>query len=152
MTTNLSDQTTHEMYYDKIFNTMENEPFARFLGIKLIEIGPGSAVAELTPDENMINAHGTIHGGIIFSLADYVFAAASNSYGRTAVGVTTNVNFMSAGKLGQTLKATAQEIKKSNRLAWYSIHVYSDEELIASMEAMVYRKSHSFVETLEKEV
>jgi acyl-CoA thioesterase len=146
MTANLTDQTTHQMYYDKIFTTMENEPFARFLGIKLIELGPGSATAELTPDENMVNAHGTVHGGIIFSLADYVFAAASNSYGRTSVGVNNNVNFMSAGKLGQTLTATAKEIKKTNRLAWYSIHVYSGEDLIATMEAMVYRKNQSFVE------
>jgi acyl-CoA thioesterase len=145
MATNLSEQITHEMHYDKIFKMMENEPYARMLGIKLIELGPGSATAELIPNENMVNAHGTVHGGIIFSLADYVFAAASNSYGRTAVGVNNNVNFMSAGKVGQTLTATAKEIKKTNRLAWFSIHVYSSEQLIATMEAMVYRMNHHFV-------
>ena len=63
------------------------------------------------------------------------------------VGVTNNINFMSAGKLGQTLTATATELNKPSRLAWYNIHVYGGKELIASMEAMVYRKSHSFVET-----
>lgn len=145
MSVKVSDQTTHEMYYDKIFQTMENEPYARMLGIKLIELGPGSAIAEMVPNENMVNAHGTVHGGIIFSLADYVFAAASNSYGRTAVGVNNNVNFMTAGKVGQTLTATAKEIKKTNRLAWFSIHVYSSEELIATMEAMVYRMNQHFV-------
>jgi acyl-CoA thioesterase len=149
MTANLSEQTTHEMHYDQIFQTMENEPYARMLGIKLTELGPGSATAEMIPNENMVNAHGTVHGGIIFSLADYVFAAASNSYGRTAVGVNNNVNFMSAGKVGQTLTATAKEIKKTNRLAWFSIHVYSSEELIATMEAMVYRLNHQFVGTEE---
>ena len=85
MTINLSDQTNHKMHYKKILTTMENEPFAQFLGIRLVELGPGSATAELIPSENMVNTHGTVHGGVIFSsLADYVFAAASNSYGRTS--------------------------------------------------------------------
>jgi acyl-CoA thioesterase len=151
MTVHVNDKEIHEIYYDQIFNTLDQEPFARFLGIKLIELGPGSATAELTPNENMVNSHGTIHGGIIFSLADYVFAAASNSYGKTAVGVNNNINFISAGKLGQTLTATATEIKKTNRLAWFSIHVYSSEDLIATMEAMVYRMNHHFIETVEEE-
>jgi acyl-CoA thioesterase len=149
MTIKVNEETTHEKYYDKIFQTMENEPYARMLGIKLIELGPGSARAEMIPNEEMVNAHGTVHGGIIFSLADYVFAAASNSYGRTAVGVNNNVNFMSAGSVGQTLTATAKEIKKTNHLAWFSIHVYSSEELVATMEAMVYRLNHHFVGTEE---
>jgi len=147
MTTQLDDQTLLERHYDQILNIMKNEPYGRFLGIKLTQLGPGTATAELTPDENMVNNHGTVHGGVIFSLADYVFAAASNSYGKTAVGVTTNVNFMSAGKLGETLTATAEEIKKNHRLGWYNIRVYSNKELIATMEAMVYRKNQSFIKT-----
>ncbi|MGF6947560.1 acyl-coenzyme A thioesterase PaaI-like protein [Neobacillus sp. B4I6] len=59
----------------------------------------------------------------------------------------TTVNFMSAGKLGESLTATAEEIKKTHRLGWYNIRVYSNQELIATMEAMVYRKNQSFVET-----
>jgi len=147
MTTHLDDQTIHERHYDQILSIMKNEPYGRYLGIKLTQLGPGTATAELTPDKNMLNAHGTVHGGVIFSLADYVFAAASNSYGKTAVGVTTNVNFMSTGNLGETLTATAEEIKKNHRLGWYNIRVYSNKELIATMEAMVYRKNQSFVET-----
>lgn len=146
MTTNLEDHAIHERHYEQIVNKIKDEPYGRFLGMKLIKLGPGIAAAELTPDENMLNAHGTVHGGVIFSLADYVFAAASNSYGKTAVGVQTSVNFMSAGKPGETLLATAEEIKKNHRLGWYNIHVYSNKELIATMEAMVYRKSQSFVE------
>ncbi|MCM3566508.1 PaaI family thioesterase [Neobacillus mesonae] len=149
MVTKLEDHALHEKHYDQIVNVMKNEPYANFLGIKLTNLGPGTASAELTPDEHMLNAHGTIHGGIIFSLADYVFAAASNSYGRTAMGITTNVNFMSAGIFGQTLSATAVEVKKNHKLGWYKIHVYSGDELCATMEAMVYRKSHSFVDSTD---
>ncbi len=145
MTIQLNDQAIHDLHYDEIKQILKDEPFASFLGMKLTKLGPGTAEAELIPDDRMLNSHGTVHGAIIFSLADYVFAAASNSYGKTAVGVTTNVNFISAGKCGGTLTANAKEVKKNHKLAWYKIDVQSENELIATMEAMVYRKSHYFV-------
>ena len=145
MTIQLDDQDIHELHYDQIKQVLKDEPFASFLGMKLTNLGPGTAEAELIPDDRMLNTHGTVHGAIIFSLADYVFAAASNSYGKIAVGVTTNVNFLSAGKRGETLTANAKEIKKNHKLAWYKIECPNEKELIATMEAMVYRKSHYFV-------
>lgn len=145
MTIQLDDQTIHEQYYDEIKQVLRDEPYAAFLGMKLTKLGLGTAEAELIPNKHMLNSHGTVHGAIIFSLADYVFAAASNSYGKTAVGVTTNVNFISAGKPGAPLTAHAKEVKKNHKLAWYKIDVQSENELIATMEAMVYRKSHYFI-------
>lgn len=145
MTIQLTDQAIHDLHYDEIKQALKDEPFASFLGMKLTKLGAGTAEAQLIPDERMLNAHGTVHGAIIFSLADYVFAAASNSYGKTAVGVTTNVNFLTAGNRGETLTATAKEIKKNHKLAWYQIDVNNENELIATMEAMVYRKSQYFI-------
>ncbi|MFD4931343.1 PaaI family thioesterase [Peribacillus butanolivorans] len=146
MTIQLDDQDIHKLHYDQIKQVLKDEPYASFLGMKLTKLGPGTAEAELIPDDRMLNSHGTVHGAIIFSLADYVFAAASNSYGKIAVGVTTNVNFISAGKRGETLTANAKEIKKNHKLAWYKIEVLNEKELIATMEAMVYRKNHYFVQ------
>ncbi|MFD6210518.1 PaaI family thioesterase [Peribacillus sp. NPDC060253] len=148
MTTQL-DQDIHELHYDKIKQVLVDEPYASFLGMKLTKLGPGTAEAELIPSDRMLNAHGTVHGAIIFSLADYVFAAASNSYGKIAVGVSNNINFISAGKPGETLTARANEIKKNHKLAWYKIEVVNDRELIATMEAMVFRKNHYFVDHVE---
>ena len=124
---------------------LEKEPFAQFLGIKLIEVGEGTATAELVVKDHMLNSHGTVHGAIIFSIADYVFAAASNSYGKTAVGLSTNVNFMAPGKDGACLKAIAVEEKRNNRTAWYKIRVESNGELLATMEALAFRKNRYFV-------
>lgn len=113
--------------------------------MKLIHMGEGTATAELDIKDHMLNAHGTVHGAIIFSLADYVFAAASNSYGKTSVGLSTNVNFMAPGNVGMRLIAKAVEEKRNNRTGWYKIRVESDGELLATMDALVYRKNHYFV-------
>lgn len=142
----ISDVEVHEQKGEEIRAVMEQEPYAQFLGMKLIDFGPGTASAELVVDENMLNSHKTVHGAVLFSLADYVFAAASNSYGKTAVGVTTSMNFMSAGFLGEKITATAHEEKRNHRLAWYKIDVKNEKELLATMEAMVYRKNEYFVD------
>lgn len=145
MTKQLSDLTVHEENYNEIRAVMEQEPYAQFLGMKLTEFGAGTAEAELVITETMLNTHKTVHGAILFSLADYVFAAASNSYGKTAVGVTTSMNFLSAGFLGEKITAVASEVKRNHKLAWYKIDVRNEKELLATMEAMVYRKSQYFV-------
>ncbi|MED4072185.1 hotdog fold thioesterase [Priestia endophytica] len=145
MKKNIPEQEIHQKYYNEIFSLMEQEPFAQFLGMKLIHMGEGTATAELDIKDHMLNAHGTVHGAIIFSLADYVFAVASNSYGKTSVGLSTNVNFMAPGKMGSRLIAKAVEEKRNNRTGWYKIRVESAGELLATMDALVYRKNHYFV-------
>jgi len=146
-----NEQDIHRTYHKQIFETLEQEPFAQFLGMKLIDIGEGTATAELEVKDHMLNSHGTVHGAILFSLADYVFAAASNSYGKTSVGLSTTMNFMAPGMKGSLLRATAEEEKRNHRTAWYKIRVESNGELLATMEALVYRKNHYFVPVEEME-
>ncbi|TCP20337.1 acyl-CoA thioesterase [Scopulibacillus darangshiensis] len=148
----INEQEIHKKYYNEIFSTLEQEPYAQFLGIKLTELGAGTATAELNIKDHMLNAHGTVHGAIIFALADFVFAAACNSYGKTSVGLSTTVNFMAPGMKGSVLSAAAVEEKKNNRTSWYKIRVESSGELVATMEALAYRKNQFFVpaEELEK--
>ena len=141
----LTEVQQHEQYYDDIFKVLKNEPYANYLGMELVELNAGFAKVTLSPTPHMLNAHGTVHGGIIFSLADYAFAAASNSYGNTAVGVTNTINYMNPGLGDHALTAVAHEVKKTRRLAWYRIEVWSNDELCATMEAMVDPKNQSFI-------
>lgn len=111
MITDKTEQEMHKEFYNQIFQTLDQEPFAQFLGMKLTEMGEGTATAEIDIKKHMLNSHGTVHGAIIFSLADYVFAAASNSYGKTSVGLSTNVNFMAPAKKVLRLQPLQQKQK-----------------------------------------
>ncbi|MBO8162570.1 MAG: hotdog fold thioesterase [Brevibacillus sp.] len=140
-----SDQETHAKYYGQICEKVKQDAFARFLGIKLLELGEGTATAELVVDDRMLNAHGTAHGAVIFSLADFVFAAACNSYGKTAVALSMNIGFLAPSFQGALLRATATEERRNNRTAWYRIRVESENELVATLDALAYRKNDYFV-------
>ena len=55
------------------------DPAIDSLGIEVIEVTEGRAVATMTVTESMLNSHGVCHGGIIFLLADTTMDYASNS-------------------------------------------------------------------------
>ncbi|MBM7097489.1 MULTISPECIES: PaaI family thioesterase [Alteribacter] len=141
----LTDRERHHQFKEDIVRALKKDTYAEHLGIELTDIGEGEAAAELLVKEHMLNAHGTLHGAVTFAIADFVFAAACNSHGRTAVALTNTISYMAAGKNGARLKASAKEIKKNYRTAWYKIDILSDDELIAAMEATAYRKNHYFV-------
>jgi acyl-CoA thioesterase len=146
----IDESELHHQHKEVIIQALKKDAYANHLGIQLIEVGEGTAIAELNAEAYMLNAHGTLHGAVTFAIADYVFAAACNSYGRTAVALTNTINYMAAGKEGALIRATAEEVKKNYRTAWYTIKVESDGELIATMDATAYRLGHYFVPVEEE--
>ncbi|HPT21108.1 MAG TPA: PaaI family thioesterase, partial [Bacteroidales bacterium] len=93
-----------------------NDRFAQLLGIELLEIGEGRARTKLEISDEHLNALNIVHGGVIFTLADFTMAAAANSSEYTAVAINANVSFLKAGKRG-TLFAEAIETSRNNKLA-----------------------------------
>lgn len=123
-----------------------NDLFAKHNGIELLEAGAGMATVKMKIEPYHFNAAGTVHGGAIFTLADFAFAVASNSHGRIAMGISTSVNFVKAAIKG-TLFATAVENSINQKLASYTVTVADDDgSTIAIFQGMVYRKKESFLQ------
>jgi acyl-CoA thioesterase len=101
------------------------------LGCKIVDIGPGTAVIEMTVREDMVNGHGTAHGGFIFALADSAFAFACNSHGDAAVAANCSIGYLAPGKLGDRLVATAREVVRSGRSGIYDVRVTCSSKIIA---------------------
>ena len=123
-----------------------NDLFAKHNGIELLEAGAGTATVRMQIKSYHFNAAGTVHGGAIFTLADFAFAVASNSHGRIAMGISTSVNYVKAAIKG-TLYATAVENSINQKLASYTVTVTDDDAgTIAIFQGMVYRKKESFLQ------
>jgi len=121
------------------------DKFARHAGIVLVDAGPGWAKASMRIEPFHLNGAKTVHGGAIFTLADFAFAVASNSHGNLAMGINTSVSFVKAGLKG-TLFAEALEQVKGPKLASYSVTVTDDSgDIVALFQGMVYRKKESIL-------
>jgi acyl-CoA thioesterase len=121
------------------------DKFARHAGIELIGVGPGWAKANMKIEPFHFNGAGTVHGGAIFTLADFAFAVASNSHGTLAMGINTSVNFVKAAFAG-TLYAEAKEQSRNAKLASYSVTITDNAgDTVAIFQGMVYRKKESII-------
>ena len=119
----------------------KNDQFAERANIELLSVSPGQARAKMTLHPHHLNGYGTVQGGAIFTLADFAFAAASNSHGSIAVAVNVSITFMKAGTAG-TLWAEAKEVSKNFKLGSYTVEVKDDQgELVALFQGLAYRKS-----------
>jgi acyl-CoA thioesterase len=115
------------------------DAFARALGIRFVDGGPGHATVAMTVGPQHLNFNGTCHGGAIFALADAAFGLASNSHGLVAAGIDAHITYQAAANLGDELTATAREVSRSRRLAVYRIDVArADGTAISSFTGTVY--------------
>lgn len=114
--------------------------FAAFAGIELLDAAPGRARVTMTIEEHHLNAVDVAHGGAIFTLADFAFAVAGNSHGPQALAIQTSIHFVRAAAIGDRLVAEACEISCGPRLATYAIEVKRGEDLIATMQALAWRR------------
>ncbi len=123
-----------------IKHCMANDRFARHCGIELVSVAPGQARARMKLGPRHWNGLEMTQGGAIFTLADFAFAAASNSHGTAAVAINVSISFLKGTKSG-TLWADAREVQKNFKLGSYSVEVKDDTgELVALFQGMVYRK------------
>lgn len=124
---------------DELRERIAGDPFCETLGIDLVAIESGYAETRLTVTEDLVNFHGTLHGGALYSLADAAFAGASNSHGDAAVALETNVSYLSAVEPGATLTATAEETHRTQRTGEYEVIVTVSGERVATFRGRVYR-------------
>ena len=115
----------------------DQDRFAAMVGIKLLEMEPGRAVACLDIRPEHLNGAGIVQGGAIFTLADLAFAAAANAAGTLALGLSASISYIQAVSSGR-LTATALEISRRKRIGLYEVRVLAQEGLVATFNGTAY--------------
>lgn len=93
------------------------------LGMALEEVRPGYARLRMTVRPDMLNGHGTCHGGLVFALADSAFAFACNSRDVVTVASGCTIEFLAPAEEGDVLVAEAQERSLEGRNGIYDVDV-----------------------------
>ncbi|MBT8143181.1 MAG: hydroxyphenylacetyl-CoA thioesterase PaaI [Gammaproteobacteria bacterium] len=93
------------------------------LGIEIEVVTPGEVRATMVIRPDMVNGHDICHGGLIFTLADTAFAFACNAYDHVSVAAQASIDFLSPGKVGETLVAHATELHRGRRNGLYEVRV-----------------------------
>jgi acyl-CoA thioesterase len=92
-------------------------------GVEIEEARLGYARVSMTVRADMLNGHGTAHGGMIFALADTAFAYACNGRNLKTVAAHASIAFLDAVREGELLVAEAQEAALAGRSGIYNVSV-----------------------------
>lgn len=129
-----------------IIKILEKDRFAVENGMKLTKAEPGYAEARMEIQPEHLNGLGTVHGGAIFTLADYAFAGASNAKGLATVSCSSSISFFRPPK-GKYIVAKASEVTSSRKLCTYNVDVFDeDDTLVARLTGTGYIKSEKITE------
>ena len=119
---------------------INKDTYAKYLGIEVVEFSKGTASAKLVIQPHHLNSAGTVHGGVMFGLADSVLAVAANSHEGLAMAINVSMSYFKAVTTG-TLTATAAEISINKKLATYLVDIRDETDTkIALFQGTVYRK------------
>jgi len=77
--------------------------------IKIEEARAGYARLSMQVRADMLNGHGTVHGGMVFALADSAFAYVCNGRNEKAVAAQASIVFLGSAGEGETLIVEGEE-------------------------------------------
>jgi len=119
---------------------LARDTFSRWLGVEVLDIGPGTCTLRMTVRAEMLNGFGVAHGGIVFSVADSAFAFACNTHGRVTVSIENSITYPAAIREEDVLTAVAREEAASERLGYYRVDVTRQGgELVGLFRGTAYR-------------
>lgn len=126
---------------DSVNVVRDKDAFARLLGIEVAECGPGRATVSMSITPQHRNGLGMVHGGAMFTLADYAFAVACNSHGYASVAVNASISYLRAPK-GTVLRAEAEEVMVEGKMGSCLVRVLDEDgSVVATFQGLSYRKS-----------
>jgi len=112
--------------------TLTKDRFAQLMGVKLEALGKAYAKVWLEVEEKHLNGVDIVQGGVLFALADFAFALASNSHGVTAVGIESSISFFKPTYSGK-LYAKATEKYRSKSLGAYDVTISNEQGIVVAI-------------------
>jgi acyl-CoA thioesterase len=106
---------------------------ARGLGIVIEEVRQGHARMTMTVRDDMLNSHGTCHGGFLFALADTAFAYACNSHNRATVAASCSITFLKPAQAGAVLTAICERQALNGRSGVYDTRILDETGAVVAL-------------------
>ena len=108
--------------------------FRDLVGLRVDPPGDGNGegrartILEAGPDH--LNPHGTVHGGVLATLADVAMGEAAALEGNLGVTIEMKVTYLSPGEPGE-IAADARVIKRGQRITIVEVELTQGEDMIA---------------------
>lgn len=122
--------------------TIEENEFMKMMGLEAVEVRRGYAKCRIKMDKKFCNPYGTLHGGMLYSLADITAGFAACSYGPKAVTVDGDLHFLNPAIRTEYVYCEAKEQRRGNDLSVFGVEIMSDRDKILDTGTFTYFNIH----------
>ena len=105
----------------------KNDAYAKFSGITIMEVTEDYAKVGAVISPQHINGNGCVHGGMLYTIADFAFAVLSNYLHPITVTQGGKIDYLRPGLSGQ-MTAVAKEKICVGRNSLCEVTVYDEKE------------------------
>ncbi len=117
---------------------IRNTGFVKEIGLQITQIREGYAKGELVLRPMHGNPIGSIHGGLIFTIADTVGGTAATSRGRFVTTVSGNINYLRPAMNCEKLIGESVEIKIGKNMCVYDVMITNETGKEIAKATMTY--------------
>lgn len=111
---------------------MGHDAYAELTGLEVVRAEAGYAEVRLPVTPGIVNGHGNVHGGALFTLADYAAAVASNLFGDPTIAANGSISFLRPVRGGHAL-ARARTVKAGERMNFQNVELFDDQERLVAV-------------------
>ena len=109
-----------------------NDRYAVISNAEILEVGEHYSKCRIVLDERHKNARGFVMGGVMFTLADFAFAVATNDREHGTVTVTSQISYTNAPK-GSIIYAECTPVKEGRRNCFYTVRIVDDLDTLVAV-------------------
>jgi acyl-CoA thioesterase len=111
----------------------DRSPFIKLLGLEVLKLDNGSCQLSLKIKDNFLNFHKTVHGGVIYSLADIsmgvsVYSTLKKEQDTATIEI--KINYLKPTQ-AETLMCNAKIIQKGKNIAVLEAEIKNNDTLVA---------------------
>lgn len=117
-----------EILLSDIYDTPQDQMGTMtLLGIEKALITDDSFAVVMNVEATHLNMHGTVHGGILYTLCDQAVGAYVTYKKKKGVGMDGNIHYYRPAQKGDILTATAYERKSGKKIGVYFVELKNQE-------------------------
>lgn len=111
-------------------------PFAKLLGVEIVEATDEAVVATMPVGEAMRNRNGVMHGGAVMAFADCLGGTAATFHlppGRSSATIESKTNFLRAVRLGDTVRGVCRVRHRGRTTMVLETEIFASDGRLAAL-------------------
>lgn len=110
-----------------LLSEIQKSEFIKYLDLEFVEMTEECVVGRIPYTSKFLNPYGTMHGGLLYSLADTVAGSLACLAGQMCTTVDGHLSYLSPAANTQYVYCKAVRIKNGRQMVYVRVEIYGDD-------------------------